>query len=359
MNIKQPVNRIENDLNQWRSREERFTSLFPSGIAHSKAFLKEKLNYYDTVAARYKGTFNQEERFALHLLKQERNRIGKQLYPNLLIRLLRGFILPLKQQQVVKQTAKQTAGNEQALREILFKTGFGNAISKLEQTIKQGQQAFSIPVSYYINEKERLDFSLSFNKDHNGQYQFESYKAALKNEYKPEESRFQNFSIEQGNTVTATQAYNLLAGRAIQKEHIIEGSRQSTWMQLDFNDKDALGNYRMKEFHPGYGYDLKSILQQLPLRELMNNPEIEKLENALKSGSRYAVSILKEGKEQKFFIEANPQFKSVNIYDEHSKKVSLSSALGNKTNEPVQQAKKVNLHQETESEKKKSLSIIK
>ena len=356
MNITQPTNRVENDLNQWRSREERFTNIFPSGIAKSKAFLKEKLNYYDAVAAKYKGTFNQEERFALRILRQERNQIEKQLHPNLLVRLLRGFVLPVKQQQVVKQFAKQNAGNEQALKETLFKTGFGNAINKLEQTMKQGQQAFSIPVSYYVNEKERLDFSLSFNKDHNGQYQFESYKAALKNENKPEESRQQNFSIEHGNTVTATQAYNLLAGRAIQKEYTNEGSRQSAWMQLDFNDKDALGNYRMKEFHTGYGYDLKSLLQQLPLKELMNNSEIEKLENALKSGSRHAVNILKEGKEHKFFIEANPQFKSVNIYDEHSKKVSMSSALGNKTPEPVQLAKKVNLHQKTEPEKK-SLSI--
>lgn len=357
MNIKQPVNRVENDLNQWRSREERFTNLFPSGIAHNKAFLIEKLNYYDTVATKYKGTFSQEERFALRILKQERDRIEKQLHPNFLLRFLRGFILPVKQQQVIKQIAKQTAGNEQVLKETLFKTGFENAINKLEQNMKQGQQVFSIPVSYYINEKERLDFSLSFAKDHHGQYQLESYKATLKNEHKPEESKLQNFSIEQGHTITATQAYNLLAGRAIQKEDTIEGSLQSAWVQLDFNDKDALGNYRMKEFHAGYGYDLKSLLQQLPLKELMDNSGIEKLENALKNGSRHAVTILKKGKEQKFFIEANPQFKSVNIYDEHLKKVTISSALGYKTNKSVQLVKKNNLHQETEPEKKKSLSI--
>ena len=54
-------------------------------------------------------------------------------------------------------------------------------------------------------------------------------------------------------------------------------------MQLDFNDRDAFGNYKIKEFHAGYGYDLKSILQQLPIQELMNNSEIEKLENTLKA----------------------------------------------------------------------------
>lgn len=358
MNARQPVNRVETDLNQWRSKEERFGKLFSFGVSNNKSLLKEKLKYYDAVAARYKGTPNQEERLALRILKQERNRIEKQLYPNLLLRLLRRLLLPVRQQYVVKQEAKQTAGNEQALKETLFKAGFGSIGNKLEPYMKQGQQEFSIPVSYYVNEKERLDFNLSFAKDHYGQYQFDSYKAALRSEHRPEESRQQNFNIEPGNTITTTQAYNLLAGRAIQKEFTgMAGSLQITWLQLDFNDKDTVGNYRMKEFHAAYGYNLKQVLQQLPLKELMSNQETRKLMNALKDGGRHTVSFLKDGKEQKFFIEANPQFKSVNIYDEHSKKISLASALGNKTAEPVQLVKKISLQQEAKQSKKNGMSI--
>ncbi len=106
-------------------------------------------------------------------------------------------------------------------------------------------------------------------------------------------------------------------------------------MQLDFNDKDAIGNYSIKEFNTGYGYDLNSVSQQLPLKGFSNDIDAEKLESALRSGSRCAVSFLKDGKEQMFFIEANPQFKSINIYDEHLKKISVASALGNKTVEPA------------------------
>lgn len=352
------INRVENDLNQWRSREERFAKLFSLGVANNKPFVKEKLKYYDAVAAKYKGTPNQEERFALRILKQERNRIEKQLYPNLLLRFLRRLILPVKQQYVIKQEAKQTAGNEQALKETLFRAGFGNIGSKLGQYTKQGQQEFSIPVSYYVNEKERLDFNLSFAKDQNGQYQFENYRAGLRNEAKPEESRQQNFQIEPDNTITATQAYNLLAGRAVQREYTgMEGNGQSSWRQLDFNDKDAIGNYKMKEFHAAYGYDLKHVLQQLPLKELMSGQETEKLMNALKVGGRHAVSFLKDGKEQRFYIEANPQFKAVNIYDEHSKKISMASALGNKTAEPAQLPKKISLQHQVGQTRKNGLSV--
>ncbi len=358
MSTNQLVNRVENDLNQWRLKELRFTKLFPFNLATNKAFLKEKLNYLDRVTIKYKGTVNQEERMALRILKQERNEIAKHLYPNLILRVLRRVLITAKQQYEVKQIKKQSAGNEQVLKEALVKTGFGNVSNKLEQYMKQERQEFSIPVSYYVNEKEQLNFSLSFSKNQDGQYQFETYKAILKNDDKPEESRLQNFSIEPGNTITATQAYNLLAGRSVQTEHQeATGNKQAGWLQLDFNDKDAIGNYKIKEFNTSYGYDLKSVLQQLPLKELSNDIDAGKLENALRGGSRQAVSFLKDGKEQTFYIEAHPQFKSINIYDEHLKKITVASALGNKTAEPAQLAKKNDMRQELKVEKKKGLSI--
>src|SRR5690606_33566079 len=149
---------------------------------------------------------------------------------------------------------------------------------------KRGQQQFSIPVSYYINDKERLDHQLSFVKDQSGLYQFEGYKTALYNEAKPVEKRQQYFSTKDGYGINTSEAYNLLASRAIERE--------GKWVQLDFNDKDSKGNFRIKEFHSGYGYNLEKILQQLPLKELLNKSEADKLHDALKSGNRLAVSFI-------------------------------------------------------------------
>jgi len=71
------VNRVEAELNQWRSREERFSKLFSFSLSNNRALLKEKLDYYDRIAAKYKGTQDLDERFALRVLRQERNRIEK------------------------------------------------------------------------------------------------------------------------------------------------------------------------------------------------------------------------------------------------------------------------------------------
>lgn len=357
MDARLPINRVENDINQWRSREDRFGKLFSFGITNNRTFLREKLHYYDATAVRYKDTNNQDERFALRILRQERKRIEKQLYSNLLLRLVRRLLVPIRQQYIIKQETKKATGNEQELKEVLLKSGFGNLSNKLGQYMKQGQPEFSIPVSYYQNEKERVDFNLSFVKDQNGKYQLESYKAHLRSDSKPEETRQQTFRMEQGSAFSANEAYNLLSGRAIQKEYTtIDEQRQNTWMQLDFNDKDAAGNFRMKELHAGYGYDLRQVLSQLPLKETSMDAK-EKLMNNLINGNRQQVTFIKEGKEQTFYIEANPQHKTVNIYDENTKKISMASALGNKTADAVQMVKKTNLHQEIGHARKNGLSV--
>jgi hypothetical protein len=350
MNEQLPMNRVEMELNQWLSREERFSKLFNFSLSNNRSLLKEKLHHYERIGTKYKGTKNIEERFALKMLKQEKDKVLKQLYPNFLVRLVRKLVVaPLIDQIAVRKDIKEEEKNNQSLHEQVQRIGFRDLSGKIEDKIKQGHEQFTIPTSYYVNEKERLNHELSFSKDQSGKYQFEGYKTTLQNESKPEEDRNQYFKVQERNSVDTTQAYNLLAGRAVQKERI--------WIQLDLNDKDAGGNHRIKEFHSEYGYDLEKTVQQLPLKELSNKTEADKLKDTLKQGNRQPVTLIKNGNEHRFYIEANPQFKSVNIYDEHSRKITLSTALGNKPMETVKQLQKTNESQQENHSKKNGMRV--
>lgn len=350
MNNDQVVNRVEAALQQWRNKEDRFSRIFTFSLSSNRALLKEKLEFYERVAAKYRGTQDQDERFALKMLRQERNRVEKQLYPNPMIRLLRRIlVVPILNQLVIRQDNKRIEQNSQSLHDQVQRAGFNNLSEKIDQQIKLGQQQFSLPVSYYINDRERLDHQLSFVKDQNGAYHFEGYQTGLYNESKPDEKRQQFFRMGEGNDVNVTGAYNLLSGRCIQ--------RDGTWFQLDFNDKDAQGNYKIKQFHTDYGYDLEKILKDLPLKELLNKGEADKLREALKDGNRISVSFIKDGNEQRFYIEANPQFRSVNIYDEHSKKVTINAALGNKTTDVLKETNKVKEQQQIGQSRKNGMRL--
>ena len=218
MKIEQAINRVEAELQQWKQKEERFSRMFAFKVSDNRVFLKEKLRHYGTVAALFRDSINPEERLALRILRQERRRIEKQLYPKLWLRLLRRLTVePIRRKHIARLQAREARRNEQTLKNALHKAGFGQVASKLQENIRQGLDRFSIPVSYHVNEKERMDFGLSFAKDQNGQYRFEGYRAALTGEDKPQESRQQNFPIQEGG-VTATEAYHLLSGRALQPQ---------------------------------------------------------------------------------------------------------------------------------------------
>jgi hypothetical protein len=342
--MKEEINRVSADLLLWRNREERFEKLFPGTLQTNLPFLKEKLDFLDNIRAGYGKTANDIERMTLHILNQDRQRLVRIVYPTFLERLIRFITLPFKMQKQEQISREQKSTNLQSLRESVIKLGFGQTGDLLQQQVNRGSNSFSIPVSYYLNEHERMNFDLSFTKDHSGQYLLESYKATLAATQDSVVERQQNFQCISGNTPTAEQAYNLLAGRSIQMNALdAQGNRQISWRQLDFNDKDSSGNFRIKEFPQGYGFDLiQSIQPLLPYSKLSPNG-IETLTVSLAAGNKPEIVLHKDNLILKVFIEANPHFKRLNIYNEKGEKVSLSSLSDSESSSKKIQSKTISL----------------
>src|SRR5690606_29479884 len=105
-------------------------------------------------------------------------------------------------------------------------------------------------------------------------------------------------------------------GRSVNKDLTNkEGQVYNAWLKMDFGQADNNGNYKLKQFHQNYGFDLEKALSKLPIRELANEDDKLALLNSLRKGNRHAVTAMQDGKEHRQYIEANPQFKSVTIYD--------------------------------------------
>jgi hypothetical protein len=316
--MKQSANRIENEMENWLAKEQRFGKLFSAAVIKSRDFQKEKLAYLEGVRNKYVDQLSPDERLSMRVLKREQKRIEKQLYPNLFVRLLRrGFKASVKLVRNTMNNQLQTA-NQRYLQNQLSSMGMGDMGSRLREQMSQGKDNFSLPVSWYRNEKERMDFDLSFARQPNGTYKIENFKVGLQDQQNGL-SRQHSFNITD-KELTAAQATNLLAGRAVQVNE--------KWMQLDLNDKDTEGKFRVKEFHPGYGYDLSKAVQQLPIKELKNESSRQQLFDGLANGERQNVTIRVNGKDNILSIEANPQFKTINIFNDKNEKISVSAALG-------------------------------
>jgi hypothetical protein len=232
-----------------------------------------------------------------------------------------------------KQIKTNVMNNEnlQYLADNIKYMGFGeNHKADLEKSMAEGKAEFQLVHRAEINKKP-FEATMNFRKsDSTDMYFFNNYHASL--EKSNGEKAEQTFYLNKGKGVTGKEAYNLLDGRAVQKDLVTkEGQPYKAWIQLDFENKDKNNNFEVKQFHENYGYDLKAAVGKLAVAEL-NDPEKEKaLMQSLQKGNVQSVTIEKDGSSHKIFIEANPQYKNVTLYDSNMKMVAKESMEQYKT----------------------------
>ena len=69
-------------------------------------------------------------------------------------------------------------------------------------------------------------------------------------------------------------------------------------------------------------------MQQLPLKELKSELSKQQLIENLANGEKQNVTVRINGKDKQLSIEANPQFKTVNVFDDQNQKITIGVALG-------------------------------
>jgi len=234
--------------------------------------------------------------------------------------------------------------NFEYLRDQVKYTGFGEGLEDvLKQKLQEGSPEFKLShETKYGNDtvKTSLNFTQSKQSD---MYFFKSYRVNIEKENRPEPLS-QVFYINRGNNITLKEAYNLLEGRAVNKNLTNrEGQVYNAWVQMDFKQSDDNGNFKLKHYHQNYGYDLEAVLSKHPIRELSDEGYKSNLIDSLKKGNLQSVTFHVNGVDQKQFIEANPQFKTVNIYDSHLKRIdSRQSKKENQSEGEHQSAKQDN-----------------
>ncbi|MBK8775251.1 MAG: hypothetical protein IPM10_10670 [Chitinophagaceae bacterium] len=252
--------------------------------------------------------------------------------------------------------------NFQYLSDNLKYMGFGeNLKPELEKNLNEGKAEFQLQYKAEINKKP-FEVTMNFRKsDSSDMYFFNNYHASLQKSNG--EKMEQTFYLNKGKGVTGKEAFNLLDGRSVHKDLVTkEGHPYKAWIQLDTGAKDKNNNFEVKQFHENYGFDLKGAVEKFAVAEL-KDPEKEKaLMQSLQKGNVQSVTIEKDGSSHKMFIEADPQYKKVNLYDSNMKLVAKESLeqykagvdKGSKAiKEDVGDDKKKDLKQEAKPEKEK------
>lgn len=217
--------------------------------------------------------------------------------------------------------------NEQNLdylnKQIKF-TGFGEGHQEELKTKMQKQTPDFTIVHQQEFGKDNINAYLQFRKSADSDMYFlNKYDLQLKNGPQPDGVKQTFYLSNKEDNITLKEAYNLLSGRSVNKELTTkEGEKYKAWVQLDFKNMDKNGQYEVKKFHQNYGFDLDKTLSKLPIKELQNDVDKSKLMDSLQRGNRQSVTLQQDGKAEKVFIEASPQFKSLNMYDSSMKRIN-------------------------------------
>ena len=210
-------------------------------------------------------------------------------------------------------------------------TGFGDGLeNELKENMQKQQPEFQIMHNAKFG-NDVLTAYLHFKKsDQTDMYFFNRYQVSLTPEQSKDKME-QTFYINKEGSITLKEAYNLMNRRSVNKDLTNkEGQVYNAWMQMDFKQTDNNGNYKLKQFHQNYGYDLVTALEKHPIKELTNEQDKTRLVESLQKGNRQSVTFEQNGNQQKHFIEANPQFKTINIYDSNMQRLNSKQGQNEK-----------------------------
>lgn len=224
--------------------------------------------------------------------------------------------------------------NFEYLKDQIKYTGFGDALeNELKAKMQKEEPNFTLTHNtQYGNDTTvaTLNFKKSKESD---MYFFNSYKVELQKE-NSKEALEQTFYINKGSNITMKEAYNLMEGRSVNKDLTNkEGEMYNAWVQMDFKQSDINGNFKLNQYHQNYGYDLEVTLAKHPIKELENPKYKEDLMDSLKKGNLQSATFLKAGNEFKQYIEASPQFKTINVYDGNMQRIDNRKSKEEKQSE--------------------------
>lgn len=153
---------------------------------------------------------------------------------------------------------------------------------------------------------------------------------------KPNSGMVSNGELQQGYTfpaesgITATEAVNLLEGRAVSKSYrAVDSGTERKWVQLDFRDSTP----KLVEYQAEYGYDLKKELTAAANGLGVDGLGRDKVVRELEAGKLLAVEIPGKGRH---YLQADPAGRSIRVLDSDKRTVKLSELI-----EAIRQEKSV------------------
>ena len=230
----------------------------------------------------------------------------------------------LLNKQTIIMTEEKTASNLDYLKNQLLFLGFGDKLNEeLEKKMKEGKPEFNLQARNTFG-KDNMEAVIHFRhsvKDGQEAYFCNHYISTLKREG-DERSQF-IYVNNKGQSITFKESCNLLNSRSVFKEITPrEGAPYKAWLKIDHENMDPkIGYPKLRQFTNNYGFDLKEAIGRMEFKGMKYDDQLKGLMKSLQKGNLADVTMIKDGREIPVSIEANPQLRTLNMYDAKGEKL--------------------------------------
>ncbi|RBQ08976.1 hypothetical protein [Pedobacter miscanthi] len=220
--------------------------------------------------------------------------------------------------------------NEENLRHLqanLEYLGFGKKLNtSLRYCIEFGLPRFRMTLNLKMpvpnpknwpDHEDFIEYQLEISKDSdNDKYSFIWYDLYLSKAIKPYEMINQRFFINNGKGITATESYNMLSGRAVNKDVMLKNGRTANlWLKLSFTEYLAVNGYAIRSYGGNYKFNLAAAVDRFIFPEMEEEGLKNRLMKSLKRGDLQRMCFFTSGREVQGFITVDPQFETIEFYD--------------------------------------------
>ncbi len=301
---------FEQELIRWKEQEQKYARLFSPSVLKSKGFKKERLNQLLVIQAKYKKVDLQDPS-VLVLLKIEKRQLERQISPGIFSFLLRKMIDAVRLYNLKKRHDLQEVDSISNIRGSLNRIGLGKHADRAEEILARSKGPATISHIEQLAPKQTVEYTLHFNKNPNHS-SFDGYTVAYKDET-TNTVRRQDFKHDELGLMPLENATKLLAGQAIK-----ESTKE--WVQMDFNDKDAQGNYKLIRFsNERLDEGIMDALSKLPTKDNLSNENKLEIFQELSKGNPFKVTLTRNAEELQAVIYANPRQSGIIVMNNDGK----------------------------------------
>lgn len=229
--------------------------------------------------------------------------------------------------------------NQQYLEGQLKFAGMGDDLFKnaaFVQLFEKGMQEVQFNMQKKIGDKEANVTLHFFKPDDSDKYFFRKFEIGINHPDNVElgsqtffiDNKTNNKELQSANNFTLKEAFNLLEGRAVEKNFTDkDGTLYTTWAKLNFTDRDKWNNYPIIKKNFNLEEKLDKAHAQLTIVECNEPIYKNDLMNSLKRGNVQSVNIRVEGNKEKIFMAVDLAAQGFKYYDKNMSPIDIKQLL--------------------------------